>query len=261
MPIAYEGLCFLSRNSKAFKKMSRLKTIKAYYESRYVPGDMAPSRRSPNTFQCFLDWLDVNPGARLLDVACGAGGLLQCAGPEIDGWGIDLSERAIGVARQVAPQARFGVGDMQRLPYADSRFDYVTNFGGLEHAPDMQQALLEMKRVCSSAGKLCIVVPNANFFWYRVLALKGTQQATIEEHLLTFAEWQELIHAAGLHIVRVEADPGPNIRTDFGLAVFIRGVVRRLALTITTLMPLAATYQFVFICRKQPQSQSPWSFP
>jgi SAM-dependent methyltransferase len=234
--------------------MTRLKTIKAYYESRYVPGDMAPSRRSPDTFRRFLGWLDVKPGDRLLDVACGAGGLLQCAGPEIAGWGTDLSERAVRMARQVAPQAHISVGDMQRLSYADRRFDYVTNFGGLEHAPDMQQALLELKRVCSDEGKLCIVVPNADFFWYRVLALKGTQQATIEEHLLTLAEWRELIRAAGLHIVHTKADPGPNIRTDFGLAVFIRGIVRRLALIVTTLMPLAATYQFVFICSKRPQS-------
>jgi hypothetical protein len=114
----------------------------------------------------------------------------------------------------------------------------------------MQQALGETARVCSDSGRLCIVVPNANFFWYKVLSLKGTQQTTMEEHLLTLAEWQELVHSPGLRIIRVEVDPGPDIRTDFGLKVFMRGVLRRMALTITALMPISLTYQFVFICGK-----------
>lgn len=232
------------------KKESRLRTIKSYYEKRYVPGDMGPSRRSPHTFQVFLDWLGVKPEDKLLDVACGAGALLQCASPEVDGWGVDLSEQAVRLARQVAPYAHLSVGDMQQMAYANSRFDYVTNIGGLEHVPDMQRALREMARVCSDSGKLCIVVPNANFFWYKMLHLRGTQQTTMEEYLLTLAEWQELVRSAGLRIIRVEADPGPDIRTCFGLKVFLRGVLRRIALAITAFMPITSTYQFVFICGK-----------
>lgn len=232
------------------KKTARLQTIKLYYEERYMPSDIGPSRRSPNTFQVFLDWLGVKPKDKLLDVACGAGALLQCAGPEVNGWGVDFSERAARLARQVAPHAHLCVGDMQQMPYADRCFDYVTNIGGVEHVPDMRQALREMARVCSDEGKLCIVVPNANFFWYKVLHIKGTEQAVMEEHLLTLSEWQELVHSAGLRIIRVEADPGPDVRADFGLKIFMRGVLRRTALAITALMPITSTYQFVLICNK-----------
>ena len=161
-----------------------------------------------------------------------------------------MSEQAVRLARQVAPYAHLSVGDMQQMAYANSRFDYVTNIGGLEHVPDMQRALREMARVCSDSGKLCIVVPNANFFWYKMLHLRGTQQTTMEEYLLTLAEWQELVRSAGLRIIRVEADPGPDIRTCFGLKVFLRGVLRRIALAITAFMPITSTYQFVFICGK-----------
>lgn len=228
----------------------RLQTIKSYYEKRYVPEDMGPSRRSPPTYRAFIDWLGVKPKDKLLDVACGAGALLQCAGSEVDRWGIDLSEHAVRFARQVVPHARLSVGDMQRMPYADGYFDYVTNIGGLEHVPDMQQALCEMARVCFDGGKLCIVVPNAHFFWYKALRIKGTRQAAMEEHLLTLAEWQELMRSVGLRVIRVETDPGPDIRTDFGLKVFMRGLLRRMALAITALMPISLTYQFVFICDK-----------
>lgn len=231
-------------------QISRLKTIKSYYENRYVPGDMGPSRRAPHTYRVFVDWLDVKPAHRFLDVACGTGPLLQCAGADVGGNGIDLSQRAARAAQTNAPYAHITVGDMQRLPYANCSFDRVANLGGLEHVPNMEQALREMVRVCASGGSLCIMVPNASFFWYRVLPVKGTQQVSMEEHLLTLSEWEELLCGAGLRIVRVAADPGPNIRTNSGLRMFMRSVLRRLALMVTMLMPVTSTYQFVFICRK-----------
>ena len=232
------------------KNKTRLQDIKSYYEERYGPDDMGPSRRSAYTFQVFLDWLEAKPHSKLLDVACGAGGLLQCAGEKGGRWGIDLSEQALLSAKRRVPYASLSVGDMQRLPYAESYFDYVTNIGGLEHVTDMQQALCEMARVCRNNGKLCLVVPNANFFWYKLLHLAGTQQAIMEEHLLSLSEWQSLIRSVGLHIIGIEMDPGPDIRMSFGLKVFLRGVLRHIALAITVFMPITSTYQFVFICEK-----------
>lgn len=231
-------------------KESRLRVIKSYYEERYVPKDMGPSRRSPAAFQPFLDWLGAEPGDTLLDVACGSGPLLKCAEPEIQGYGVDLSERAVYFAQRRTSDAQFCIADMQHLPYRNSVFDFVTNIGGLEHVPDMKLALREMARVCADGGRLCIVVPNINFFWYKVSPLEGTKQSAIKEHLLTLDEWRVLIRNAGLSILRIEADPGPDIRTDFGLRAFFRGVLRRAALEFTALLPITLTYQFMFICGK-----------
>lgn len=244
------SLILKKAEENSMSDQSRLKKIKSYYEDRYVPEDMGPSRRSFHTYQVFLDWLDVKPETKLLDVACGVGPLLQCAGMQINGWGTDLSERALTVAHQLVPFAYFGLGDMQRMAFADGCFDYVTNIGGLEHVPNMQAALNEMARVCASNGRLCIVVPNINFFWYKVLRREGTQQRVMEEHLLTLTEWEALIQNAGLKVIRLEVDPGPDIRVDLGIKMFIRGIVRRIALAITRLMPVISTYQFVFICEK-----------
>jgi SAM-dependent methyltransferase len=139
---------------------------------------------------------------------------------------------------------------MQHLPYAESSFGFVTNIGGLEHAPDMAAVVREMARVCSEGGKACIVVPNMDFLWYKISPLEGTQQSNVEEQLLMMEEWQELIRNAGLSILRIAADPGPDIRTDLGLRVLLRGVLRKAALAVTALLPVASTYQFVFICAK-----------
>lgn len=227
-----------------------LRAIKSYYESRYVPGDMGPSLRLPNSYQLFIDWLSIQPEDRLLDVACGVGPLLQRAGRQVDSWGIDLSERAARAAQSAAPWSKLAVGDAQHLPYVDSSFDQVTNLGGLEHVPSMVAALREMSRVCKDNGILCIMVPNANFLWYRLLPLEGTQQAAMLEHLLTLDEWRRLLRTAGLRILQVEADRGPGIRTDLGMRMFLRSVFRRMALLATRVMPVTATYQFVFVCSK-----------
>ena len=231
-------------------KNSGLEVSKAYYEKRYRPGDRGPSRRLPSTYQVFVDWLNINPGDKLLDVACGTGPLLQCAGTGVRSSGVDLSERAVSLARANAPWAQLIVGDMQHLPYPDGHFNCVATLGGLEHVPDMKRALREMLRVCANRGTLCIMVPNANFFWYRVSPLNGTQQMSMEEHLLTLTEWQALLRSAGLHILRIETDPGPRIRTNFGTRMFLRSVLRRIALSATKLMSITSTYQFVFICSK-----------
>jgi SAM-dependent methyltransferase len=232
-------------------QLPQLNTIKDYYEERYHPEDMGPSRRSVHTFRPFMDWLGVQSNARLLDVACGAGALLSCAGESVRGVGIDLSEQVTQQAQQRVPHARFVIGDMQQLAFADASFDYVTNIGGLEHVPDMGQALREMARVCTSEGKLCLVVPNAHFFLYWLPGLTGTQQQEMLEHLLSFADWKALLEQAGLEILQVKADPGPNIRTDFGLRVWWRGLLRGFVLQFTRLLPLNLTYQFVFICRQR----------
>ena len=230
-----------------------LQHIKSYYENRYVPSDMGSSRRSPYTYQILLDWLNVQPNTKLLDVGCGTGGLLKCASSKIQGFGVDLAERAISIANQTTKTSQFNVGDMQRLSFVNGCFDYIVNSGSLEHVPDMTKALNEMLRVCTDDGKICLVVPNTNFFWYKITGTKGTKQQEMVEHLLSFEEWKYLIESIGLEIIAVKRDPGPNIRTDYGLKVFIRGVLRSFVLYINKLMSLHLTYQFVFICKRQIQ--------
>lgn len=230
--------------------MTRVQTIQKYYESRYGSGDLGMSSRTPKSFKPFLDLLGVNSQSNLLDVGCGSGALLEYMGKADSISGIDLSENAIRIARLNQPEANYCVGDMQNLPYRSSSFDKVTNIGSLEHVPEMKKALKEMKRVCSDIGKLCIVVPNKDFLLYRLLILKGTEQAQMEEHLLSLLEWKELIQTSGLKIIVIDSDPGPELRTDLGCGYFLRGLVRSLILLLTKFFPLEYTYQYVFICTK-----------
>ena len=68
--------------------------------------------------------LDVGPGDRVLDLACGAGLAVELAGVRGAACaGIDASERLVAVARDRSPEADLRVGDMHDLPWVDGAFD------------------------------------------------------------------------------------------------------------------------------------------
>src|SRR5207244_3495593 len=65
----------------------------------------------------------IAPESSVLELGCGTGNLLAALQPS-RGFGIDLSERMIEVARQNHPQLEFAVGDAEAFT-TDENFDYV----------------------------------------------------------------------------------------------------------------------------------------
>ena len=89
---------------------------------------------------------------RALDVGCGAGLSTAALAP--------LARRAVGLEpiptmlahhRTVAPQARFVIGQAERLPFAAGSFDLVTAAGSLNYT-DLPSALAEIARVLTRDG-------------------------------------------------------------------------------------------------------------
>ena len=96
----------------------------------------------------------IRPGARILDVACGAGLIaipLAEEGYRVDG--VDLSEPSLDAARQRAPDsAAFHVGDATALEAADASYDAVLLFDMLEHVEDPAAVIAEAGRVVRPGG-------------------------------------------------------------------------------------------------------------
>src|SRR5215211_805630 len=107
----------------------------------------------------FLSRINVEPGARILDVACGAGQTsipMSRAGAKVTG--VDIAANLIEQARARAQaehlDARFEEGDAEMLPYADGSFDMVISLIGAMFAPRPELVAAEMKRVCRPGGKI-----------------------------------------------------------------------------------------------------------
>lgn len=109
-----------------------------------------PYARSANDL--LFDRLGVGLGARLLDVACGAGLAAHVAsrrGAVVTG--LDAAEGLIAVARGRTPAGDFRVGDMFALPFADDSFDFGTSFNGIWKG--CEGALSEVRRVLVDGGR------------------------------------------------------------------------------------------------------------
>jgi len=131
-----------------------------FYEKNFVPA-------------IFADWasLLVNVGdvveeQRVLDVACGTGIVARKAAESVgkrgEVTGIDLNPSMLAVARRLHPEINWHEGDVASMPFADGSFDVVFCQAALMFFPDRVAALLEMRRVLRSGGKIAVLVFGAS---------------------------------------------------------------------------------------------------
>lgn len=104
------------------------------------------------------------PGDRLLDVGCGCGavmGILAAAHPGLRLSGIDREPRQVEAARRHlaalgVPDADVRVGDAARLPWPDGAFDHAYLMWFVEHVPDIEPILREIRRVLRPGGTITL---------------------------------------------------------------------------------------------------------
>ena len=107
----------------------------------------------------FFERLNIPPGTRLLDVACGAGQLtLPAARKGLQVTALDLAANLVQQARAKAAEERLSVqideGDAENLPYPDASFDVVMSLIGSMFAPRPDLVAAEMIRVCRPGGRI-----------------------------------------------------------------------------------------------------------
>src|SRR5436189_6403158 len=121
-----------------------------------------------NFYAKYADTLrPAKPGARVLDVGCGAGqvvGRLTEAGYET--YGVDVSEPNIARARKFSDRCR--TYDGKCLPFADAYFASVGALNVLEHVEEPEALLKELVRVTDVGGRVTISSPN----FFRVIGFR-----------------------------------------------------------------------------------------
>jgi SAM-dependent methyltransferase len=108
-----------------------------------------------------VEALAPSPGERVLDVACGTGGIaLRAARAGADVVGVDISPDQIAKAQRAAEleglPVVFEVGDCQALTYGDAEFDVVVSAFGAIFAPDHARTAAELARVCKRGGRFAM---------------------------------------------------------------------------------------------------------
>lgn len=117
----------------------------------------------------FDEWADrvadaamIEPGDRVLDVACGTGVLARAAVRRAEAAGavvgLDRNEGMLAVAARRAPAIEWRSGRAESLPFEDGSFDVVVSQFGLMFFEDRTAALAEMWRVLRPRGRLAVAV-------------------------------------------------------------------------------------------------------
>lgn len=119
-------------------------------------------------YEEMLRWVGIQPGWKVLDAACGAGGFLplmtELVGPTGEVHAIDLDPQVVDVVNDRIAKANWvapvfaRVGDLLSLPYDDGVFDVAWCANASEYLTDDQcwQMLRELKRVVRPGGLVAI---------------------------------------------------------------------------------------------------------
>jgi SAM-dependent methyltransferase len=73
---------------------------------------------------------------------------------------VDVDERTLSHARSRHPGPDFVAADVRELPFEDGSFDLVVCFETIEHVPDPEAVLDELRRVMAVDGLLLVSTPN-----------------------------------------------------------------------------------------------------
>ena len=184
-------------------------------------------RRSAGTHAAhLLPYLE--SGMRILDFGCGPGtisiGLAAAVAPG-EFHGIDMAESQIEIARAAAEagkhaNATFHVGDVVDLPFASDSFDVAHSHTVLNHIPDTQAVLAEVKRVLKPGGIIsCRDMICASCFFEPDLGVSGDLWALFADrmqfnggHPQMGKELKRVLCEAGFSDVESSASFNPSVR-------------------------------------------------
>ncbi len=133
--------------------------LRTFYEQPGY-GAHAPEHGKKYDYDRLAMLANVSKGRQLLDVGCGGGTFMVSARENgYDATGIEPSSQG----RHTATQAGFKVYEDCSAPLKEGRrFDAITIWHVLEHVPDIQTFLGEIRLLLAPGGVVMIAVPNTH---------------------------------------------------------------------------------------------------
>jgi len=157
--------------------------LKQRIKAAWMAGDFGQiARKLSNGADEFIARLDLGPGMKVLDVACGTGNqALPAARSGAAVTGVDIATNLLAQARQRATQEnlsiQFDEGDAEQLPYPDAQFDVVLSMFGAMFGPRPELVASELQRVCRPGGLIAMANWTPDSFVGKSFQINGRHVA------------------------------------------------------------------------------------
>lgn len=200
-----------SRASEAALNGSRPATEIDYEHKLWGAHEVEPTPRYLGGLKlkyCLEDLEGVS--GKVLEIGCGGGAMTRAIKryrPDLEVHGWDLSSSALSVAAKTGGEVGYGAGDAHRLPIADDTYDAVVMLDVLEHLPNPQSALKEVRRILASGGRFHLYCPlegdTRNLHGLlRRLGWRAKEKLIGHIQQLTESDLTQLLEATNLSIKR-----------------------------------------------------------
>ena len=175
-----------------------------------------------------FEWLNPQPGDRILDLGCGDGQLTQrlaAAGAKVTG--ADLSPEMVAAARARGMDAH--VANAEELPFADASFDAVFSNAALHWVRDHDAMAAQVFRVLAPGGRFVAEMGgHGNIAAIRVALIAALARQGLADredgvnYYPTPESYARRLERHGFRVERIALIPRPTPLGEGGIATWLR---------------------------------------
>lgn len=143
---------------------------------------------------------------RWLDIGCSAGFVVKSAKDSgFDAFGIDIEPWGINYGKTNLQLNNLVAGTIENQTYPDQYFDVISLYDVIEHVPNLNLLVKELKRILATDGVIHIITPDIGH-WRVTKPLSNWKEIKPSEHLYYFKKitLKKLFNKHGLNIVKTD---------------------------------------------------------
>ncbi|MEM7467081.1 MAG: class I SAM-dependent methyltransferase [Pseudomonadota bacterium] len=143
------------------------------------------------------------PTGRWLDVGCSAGFVVKAAEQAgFDAYGVELERAAVNYASEHLNLSQVRAGTLEEQQYPDNYFDVISMYDVIEHVPNLNSIVAELKRLLRADGVIEIRTPDLGH-WQTPKVLSNWKEVKPSEHLYYFDK-RTLVQLFSNHQLRLK---------------------------------------------------------
>ena len=153
-------------------------------------------------------------GGRWLDIGCSVGFVVVAAEEAgFEGYGIDIEPWGLEYGRKNFHLQNLSQGMLEKQHYPDHYFKVISLYDVIEHVPDLNILVAEIKRILTPGGVIDIITPDISH-WRVPGLLENWKEIKPSEHLYYFNQHilSRLLQKHGLKIVKKRFNIKPALR-------------------------------------------------